>query len=109
MAIVGKSSSVAKGNIIVDPTVGGGVGPNLEGIYVADSAFKTGGVTVGDDIPLYIRGSVVGYEGVTLQRDLGDVQNGVSPAELLEYAPDQIMLFPSKLGFRKINWKEVAP
>lgn len=105
---------IVKGNIKVDPGVGGGVGPNLEGLYVADNTFQTGGLPknqdgTGNDIQLRVRGSIVGYGGVTLQRSLAGAGNVTNPAEYLEYAPDQIMLFPSKLGVRKIVWKEVAP
>lgn len=31
------------------------------------------------------------------------------PAELFEFAPDQILLYPDKLGFRRTRWSEVAP
>lgn len=101
---------IVKGNIVVSQAVGGGAAPNLEGIYVADGSFsdKIGGVIMpGSDIPLWVRGSVVAYGGAGLLRDLG--VGNASPAELFEYAPDQIMLFPTKLGIRKIDWKEVAP
>ncbi len=91
-----------QGNINVDPLVGGGGVPNLEGMYLADGSVNTGtGVT-----QLYVRGSVTGYGGISLQRNLA---NNSVPAELFEYAPDQILLFPTKLGLRKLNWKEVAP
>lgn len=105
MVVVGKNSDgTGKGNIIVDPTVGGGGAPNLEGIYLADGLFKTGA----GDTQLWIRGSVASYGGVTFERDLGGAGNA-SPAELFEFAPDQMLLFPSKLSARRINWKEVAP
>jgi hypothetical protein len=95
---------VVDGNINVSTSVGGGSGPNLEGIYEADGAFNTGL----DDTSLYIRGSVVAYGGVNLQRDL--IAGNIStPAELFEYGPDQILLYPNKLGVRRIEWKEVAP
>lgn len=105
MVIVGKNEGGSKGNIFVDPVVGGG-GPNLEGLFVADSQFETGT----GNTALYVRGSVAAiYGGVTLQRDLKTGTGNSAPAEFFEYAPDQIMLFPSKFGFRKIDWKEVAP
>lgn len=106
---VGKNADGGKGTIYVDPAVGGGGAPNLEGIYEADNYFQTGSVITGDDSQLWVRGAVAGYGGVILQRDLGGLPNKTSPAELFEYAPDQIMLFPSKLGYRRLNWKEVAP
>ncbi len=108
MAIAGKNSDGEKGNIVIGSSVGGGATPNLEGIYLADSVISTGTTGNEDDTKLYIRGSMTGYGGVALQRNLGSINNG-NPSEFFEYAPDQIMLFPKKLSVRKINWKEVAP
>lgn len=84
-----------EGNIKTEST-------ELEGIYEADGSFSTGALTA----PLYLRGSVAAYGGVALERDLDDDSN---PAELFEYAPDQMLLFPSKLSFRPNKWIEVAP
>ena len=103
LAIVGKNSTGAKGNIIVSPAVGGGAF-DLEGIYVADGRFETGF----SGTALNVRGSVTGYDGIAMQRDLAGSGN-TNPSEFYEYAPDQILLFPKKLSTRKINWKEVAP
>lgn len=109
MVMVSKDANGNKGNINVSSTIGGSGTPELEGIYEADNKFYTGTNGASTDTQLYIRGSVASYGGISLQRDLGGVPNLSSPAELLEFAPDQMMLFPSKLGERKINWKEVAP
>lgn len=87
------------GKISVNPQV-----TNLEGIYLSDSSFETG---TGNN-QLNIRGSVATYGGINLQRKR-DLINNTLPAETFEYAPDQILLFPPKLGHRKIRWKEVAP
>jgi hypothetical protein len=95
---------VVRGNINVDPLVGGGATPNLEGLYLADGTFNDG---VGNT-QLWVRGSIVGNLGVNMQRDLGGTANS-DPSEFFEYAPDLSMLYPSILGIRKINWKEVAP
>lgn len=108
MAIAGKDAGGNKGNINIDPTVGGG-GTNLEGIYFADGAISTGTTGAANDSQLTFRGSVSANGGISLQRDLGEPANTTTPAEVFEYAPDQIMLFPKILGVRKINWKEVAP
>jgi uncharacterized protein YjdB len=103
MVIVGKNSGGAKGNITVSTAVGGGAGPNLEGLYLADGTFSDGaGAT-----RLSVRGSVVA-NSANLQRNLGGAAN-LNPSELFEYAPDQTLLFPSIFGARRINWKEVAP
>jgi hypothetical protein len=103
MAVVGSNTDGTEGNVSVAPSVGGSP-YDLEGIYIADGTFSTGEAAV----QLRVRGSVVSYAGFNLARDLGEGAN-VDPSEYFEYAPDQILLFPSKLGTRKINWKEVAP
>jgi hypothetical protein len=99
--------AIANQDINIDPAV-----TTLEGLYVADGTVSTGTLgpdvnDLGQDIPLSVRGSVAAYTGINLQRDLAD--NSAIPAEFFEYAPDQILLFPSTLGVRRINWKEVAP
>jgi hypothetical protein len=91
---------IVKGNINVDPAVGGG-SYNLVGLYFTDGAYSDG---IGNK-QLWVRGSVVANNGINLERDLG----ASNPSELFAYAPDQILLFPKVLGTRRINWKEVAP
>lgn len=104
MMVVGKKSDGTKGNITVMPSVGGSGGPDLEGLYLADNSFNDStGAT-----QLWVRGSVVAYSNVSLLRDLA-ASNSNTPAEFFEYAPDQVLLYPSRLGVRRINWKEVAP
>lgn len=76
--------------------------PSIEGLYVSDGNFTSGAGTS----QLHIRGSVASYGGFSLQRDLADDSD---PAELFEYAPDQILLFPSKLSVRRTRWNEIAP
>ena len=89
------------GNISVAGTVTGS--PSIEGMYIADTGFSTGLGTS----QLNVRGSVASYGGITLQRDLPD--DTVTPAELFEFAPDQVMLFPQKLMYKRTKWAEVAP
>jgi hypothetical protein len=89
------------GNISVAGTVTGS--PSIEGMYIADTDFSTGLGT----LQLHVRGSVASYGGITLQRDLPD--DTVNPAELFEFAPDQVMLFPQKLMYKRTKWAEVAP
>ena len=89
------------GNINITASVTGT--PAIEGMYTADSGFTTGLGTT----QLHIRGSVASYGGITLQRDLPD--DTVTPAELFEFAPDQVVLFPQKLMFKRFKWAEVAP
>ncbi|MGA2910869.1 MAG: hypothetical protein ABSE04_03685 [Candidatus Microgenomates bacterium] len=100
---------VTTGNIVVDPSVGGGGAPNLEGVYVADGEFVTGTTGAQDDSQLWIRGSVAAYGGFNLERDLGPDLNGTTPSELFEYAPEVDLMFPAKLGGYIINWREAAP
>lgn len=107
LLVAGAKTDGSKGNIIVDQGVGGGAGPNLEGIFVTDGQFQTGTSGSASDSQLWIRGTVAAYGGITLQRDLSD--NSVTPAELFEFAPDLELLFPRVLGARSVNWQEVAP
>lgn len=102
--------AISDDNISVNPAVTGT--PSLEGLYVTDGIFSTGD---GGTEQLHIRGSVAGFGGIDLApgidltpgRDLGD--GNTIPAELFEYAPDQILLFPSKLASRRTRWNEIAP
>jgi len=89
--------------------------PDLEGIYFANRIFYTGE----GSSQLHIRGSVAGlgysssgeegfYESIVLQRDL-DEANANTPAEIFEYAPDQILRIPSFVGVRQVRWAESNP
>jgi hypothetical protein len=100
LVMASADSSGNKGNIYVDGSVA-----SLEGIYIADNVFSTGAGST----QLSVRGTVAANGGVTFSRDLGDVTNLTTPAELFEFAPDQEFLFPQILGYRAISWKEVAP
>jgi len=97
---VGFFGAFVDGNINVASTVTGAAA--LEGIYLSDGSFTT-------DLAasqLHIRGSVASFGGVSLQRNL--VDDSIA-SELFEYAPDQILLFPKKLGYRRTKWSEIAP
>lgn len=97
---LGFFGTFVNGSISVDPTVTGA--PSIEGFFQADSGFSSG---AGTD-QLHIRGSVVSYGSVNLERDL--VDNSIA-GELFEFAPDLLFNFPSKLGYRRSKWTEVAP
>ena len=88
------------GNIVVSPSVTGA--PSIEGVYLSDGSFSTGAGTS----QLHLRGSVATFGTVNLERDL---VNDITAAELFEFAPDQMLLFPEKLMFRRTKWTEVAP
>ncbi|HSX49032.1 MAG TPA: Ig-like domain-containing protein [Candidatus Saccharimonadales bacterium] len=97
--------AIVSGNINVAGTVTAAAGlPALEGIYESDGVFDTG-VSASN---LYVRGTVVGWGGVNLKRDLG-AGNSANPAETFEFAPDITMLYPRDLVQDKLGWKEVAP
>ncbi len=94
--------AIVSGNINVGNSVTGV--PSIEGLFVSDGTFSTGT----GNLPLTVRGTVVGWGGVNLQRDLG-VGNNTAPAETFEYAPDFIVLYPRDLVQDRINWQEVIP
>ena len=96
-------AAFVKGNIIVDPSVGT-PNPSLEGLFVSDGQFRTGA----GNSQFYLRGSVVAWNGVQLQRDLGN-QNNQTPAEVFQYAPDLILNFPQQLFRDGLVWREIAP
>ncbi len=104
MVIVGKEADGDKGDIIVDPSVTHPTQPALEGLFLAEHQFHTGA----SDRQLYVRGSVVAWEGVVLERNLGDA-NQTTPGELFEYAPELLSTYPRNLTRTRVNWKEVAP
>jgi len=100
---------VTTGNIAVDPVVGGGTTtPDLEGIFVADGSFYSGTVGNKTDSRLWVKGTVVSYGDVNLNRDLG-MGNTTTAGELFEYAPDLEFLFPASLSAHDTTWREIAP
>ena len=107
LMVAGKDSLGNKGNITVSTSLGGGTStsPNLQGIFVADNKFDTGPGSTN----LYVKGSIIAYGGVTLQRSLGSATNGSTPAEVFEYSPALELLFPKVLSRYPMTWKEVAP
>jgi hypothetical protein len=105
MAIVGKATDGTKGDILVDGSVSHPTQPELQGIFMADSEFKTG---LGTD-QLHIKGSVAAWDGVTLQRDLSGNGNSTNPAELLEFDPTLVFTFPREFFRNRLVWKEVSP
>lgn len=89
-----------EGDILIDSSVTGT--PSIEGLYLSDGNFSTGA----GSSELHVRGSVASYGGITLERDLPD---NVTAAELFEFAPDQLFLFPEKLANRRTRWAEIEP
>lgn len=89
----------------MDASLASASGPALEGIFLAENQFKTGAGTS----QLYLKGNVAALGGLALERDLGNPNNLKNPAELFKYGPDLILLYPQKLGYKRIKWQEVAP
>ncbi len=106
-------AAIAKGNINVDPGVSHPNDPALEGVFMADGVIATGTKSPDPDNRLYIRGTLAGWGGIALQRDLDpdkdSGENNLVPAEYVEYAPDLILTFPRELLREGLVWKEVAP
>lgn len=96
---------VADGNIIIDPSVGGNP-YDIEGIYFTNKEIRTG-TTGAIDRQLKMRGSFVAMDKILLERSLDN--NSLKAAEYIEYGPDQLLLFPERLGDRNLTWKEIAP
>jgi hypothetical protein len=107
MTVVGKNGSGGRGNILIDPSVSHLTEAVVEGIFLAEGEIRTGTNGVDLDGRLYLRGSYAAYGGMVLERDLAD--DSVTPAELVEYAPEIIAAFPRVFTTRRMSWKEVAP
>ncbi|MDO8503544.1 MAG: hypothetical protein Q7S60_02535, partial [bacterium] len=106
-------AAIAAGNINIDPGVSQPNNPALEGMFMANGTISTGTKSPNPDDRLYIRGALVGWGGINLQRDLDPNKtsgaNNLNAAEYVEYAPDLILTFPRELLREGIVWKEVAP
>lgn len=103
MAVVGKTAGGGKGDIVIDPSVGGNP-TAIEGVFFAEDKIVTGGA----EKQLKLRGSWVGLSGIDLQRNLGN-SNSTTPAETFEFAPELIALYPNIFTTKKFRWQEVAP
>ena len=98
MIAAGKDVTGTSGYLFIDDLV-----TNLDGIYFAESEISTGA----GDTQLVVNGSMVANGGITLERDL--VDNSFTPAEVFNYAPEIVQLFPSIFQQTRMRWKEVVP
>jgi hypothetical protein len=88
---------------------------SLEGVYISNSIITTigSGAVAGDDPRFFGEGMFVGWQGVTLNRNLKSaavpLANNKNPSETFTYRPDFIINSPE--GFLKsgIEWQEVVP
>ena len=99
---VGFFGTFVGGSIYVYGGITRAANPSIEGIYLTDEDFSTGAGTS----KLWVRGSIVALGGFNLQRNLA---NDATPSEIFEFAPDQILLFPKELSFKRTKWTEVSP
>jgi hypothetical protein len=81
---------------------------NMEGIYIAGGNFTTDTGGGGADTQLVISGTVVAWDSILLNRDLGAAGNSV-PAEQFVYRPDLLISMPSDVKSFAMQWQEVAP
>ena len=107
-------ATIAAGDINIDPGVANASSPAIEGVYVADGIIRTGTNSSSPDSKLIIRGSLVAWNSIILQRDLDPPPrligtNETNPAELVEYAPDLMLNFPKELLRDNPVWEEIAP
>jgi hypothetical protein len=93
---------IVTGNINVNSAVTGtAASPAIEGIYETDKNFDMGGGVNG----IYVRGTIVSYGSVVLNRNVGTV----NPSESVEYDPALTILFPRSLVQDTYGWSEVLP
>lgn len=101
---------IASGDISIDPSVDSEDGqPAVEGVYIADGRFSTGGGDPAGDKKLVIAGTFVGWQGMALNRDFKSDRNNSEPAEAVIYRPDLITSAPSFMKRPTYVWEEVAP
>lgn len=110
----GFAAFIVKGDITVDPCVGGlytSSTPALEGIYMTSPAgtFHSGTSSCASNERLVVHGSVIAGH-VDLQRDLeGIIQNNNTSAELFDYDPQLLLRMPDAMNDLSVTWEEVAP
>jgi len=93
---------VTNSNIVFPSSASGA----KDGIYIADGKFITQSAGPRIDNAINFTGTVVGWGGIELNRDLPSNSN---PAETFTYSPAQILQIPSVFARKSIIWKEVAP
>lgn len=99
---------IVNGNITVDPAV-----TTLEGMYVAsheeDDGSFTGRFTSGAGVvQLTVHGSVIA-DTFSLERNLGDIANSTTPAEVFVFDPQLLFTMPDAFKETPYVWQEVAP
>lgn len=105
---------VVKGDITVDPCVGGlysSTTPALEGIYMTSptGTFHSGASSCAGNEHLVVHGSVIAGH-VDLGRDLAAIrQNNTTSAELFDYDPQLLVTMPDAMKDLSVTWEEVAP
>jgi hypothetical protein len=98
MLIVGRDINGTSGFIFIDGSV-----TNLDGVFFAESEISTGE----GNTQFTLNGSMVANTGISLERDLDD--NSVTPAEVFNYSPEIVQLFPNIFKQTRMRWKEVVP
>lgn len=93
--------AIVDGNITLSPDV-----TELQGLYSTDLRFSTGGGAN----PLHVLGSISAPTllggAISFGRNL---LNNSIPAEVFEYDPSAIFLYPPELSVRGMKWKEITP
>lgn len=94
---------IASGTITFDPSV-----TSAHGIYIADSiAFPSTG-DENTELRFVGEGSFIGWDGISLERDRGSLNN-VAPTEEFIFRPDFVINAPTGIRTPKLTWQEVAP
>ena len=101
---------IVSGNITIDDSLGNSTvssnTPNLEAVLVADGFVSTGTNGSGADDKLVVEGTVVGWGGVNLQRDLSGANDYSYSAETFIYRPDFVLAWPEELQDSQLIWQE---
>ena len=102
---------IVKGTITVNANVGTAstphADPDLEGVYLSDGQFITQAVAVGNDNQLVVKGTVIAWGGVSLNRKL--LNNGLYPAHRFIYDPAMARFAPNLMTNTPVHWQQLPP
>jgi len=106
---------IVKGDITVDPSVGGspvvysaGVTPQVEGIYITDGTFTIPHGSGATDPQLVVKGMVIA-NNMSIARKLSDADNVQYPATMFVYNPNYLFSMPILMQEVPFLWREIEP
>ena len=91
---------VASGKITIDDSV-----TIAQGIFIADEIeFATGGSS--SDSQLAAQGTFIGWNGISILRDIGSIQSIINPSVVFTYRPDLVVNAPEFIQRIFYTWEQ---